>query len=485
MTNRLLFLGRDTVSSFRHIQNNAQYPFLLFEWVSFSWHWCFHLSAILHTMRARNCHPIPLQMKFIDLFAWIWGFHKALHDLGHECVFASELDEWLWQNYYDNWGIQPHGDIRKIVRDELETIPEHDVLCAGFPCQPFSKAGKQLGRQDERGTLFDEIVKILAFRKPKYILLENVQSLAAHDNEETWGYMKGELKRLWYGVDFKVYSPHEFGIPQHRKRMFIVGSLGWLGNFDFAEIDALKTERVSIDRFIKKRPSSAITIPTESSECIDVWQEFVDRIPKDQKMPGFPIWSMESWATYPIEWPPPSSMSAEELWEFKGKFGTSLKWKSKEEQMLLLPSYARVGAPFPEWKTSFIRRNREFLRKNEKDLRSVLKKISAYKSQSWQKLEWNVPDEDRNIRNYILQFRASWLRVKKVDFFPSLVCIGVQVPIIWWENRYITKEEWLSLQSMEWIKLNLSDAKAYKALWNAVNSKIVKMVAEKFIMPNV
>jgi DNA (cytosine-5)-methyltransferase 1 len=103
---------------------------------------------------------------FIDLFAGLGGFHKALHKLGHECVFVSELDPILREVYTKNWGIEVHGDIKKIVDKEIETIPEHDILCGGFPCQPFSKAGKQLGRDDDRGTLFDEIVKILEFRKP-------------------------------------------------------------------------------------------------------------------------------------------------------------------------------------------------------------------------------------------------------------------------------------------------------------------------------
>jgi len=114
-------------------------------------------------------------LKLIDLFAGLGGFHKALHELGHQCVFASEIDPVLREIYKKNWDIEPFGDIKEIVEKRIETIPEHDILCAGFPCQPFSKAGKQLGRKDkERGTLFDEIVAILEFRKPKYFILENV-----------------------------------------------------------------------------------------------------------------------------------------------------------------------------------------------------------------------------------------------------------------------------------------------------------------------
>ncbi len=95
-------------------------------------------------------------MKFIDLFAGLGGFHKALHELGHECVFASELIPALQETYKLNWGkdINIQGDIKKIVATDINSIPDHDILCAGFPCQPFSKAGKQLGRKDDRGTLF-------------------------------------------------------------------------------------------------------------------------------------------------------------------------------------------------------------------------------------------------------------------------------------------------------------------------------------------
>lgn len=126
------------------------------------------------------------------------------------------------------------------MEKEIEIIPEHDILCAGFPCQPFSKAGKQLGRIDDRGNLFDEIIKILDFRKPTYFILENVPFIAKHDNEETWSVMKTELENLGYEVNHEVYSPQDFGIPQHRQRIFIVGSLNGLEHFSFKQLTIKK-----------------------------------------------------------------------------------------------------------------------------------------------------------------------------------------------------------------------------------------------------
>ena len=416
-------------------------------------------------------------MKFIDLFAGLGGFHKALHELGHECVFASEINPNLQQVYHQNWGMDIKGDIKKIVKDNIESIPPHDILCAGFPCQPFSKAGKQLGRDDKRGNLFDEITKILEFRRPSFFILENVPSIAKHAKEETWRHMKNELERIGYEVDQKIYSPQDFGIPQHRQRIFIVGSLIGLDHFSFNEVDVQKTDILDINQFIEENPRDIKKLPKVNQDCIELWQCFIDNIPKETKLPGFPIWGMEFGATYPYEETFPDQMTEQELGEFKGCFGKSLNGMSKDEQLANLPSYARVDKKFPNWKKRYIKRNRSFYQENKMFIENIVENISKLPFQSWQKLEWNVGDGKRIINNYILQFRASGIRVKNVDFFPSLVCTNTQKPIIGWQKRYITEDEGLKLQSLEGLKLPANDNAAFKALGNAVNSHIVGLIA--------
>lgn len=156
---------------------------------------------------------------FIDLFAGIGGLRIAFEHHGGECLFSSEWDKFAQQTYRANFGEIPHGDITKVP---IKEIPEHDVLLAGFPCQPFSLAGLKRGFADTRGTLFFEVVRILKAKKPSLALLENVKGIKNHDDGRTFRVLKESLNRIGYDTFAQVLNASDFGLPQNRERIFIV-----------------------------------------------------------------------------------------------------------------------------------------------------------------------------------------------------------------------------------------------------------------------
>jgi len=158
-------------------------------------------------------------LKFIDLFAGIGGFRLAMEHYGCRCVFSSEIDEQACITYETNYGEKPSGDITKI---ESQEIPEHDILCGGFPCQAFSISGKQKGFEDTRGTLFFEIARITQYHKPLLLFLENVKNLVRHDNGKTFSHMLSILDNLGYTVFYKVLNAGHYGVPQFRERAYMV-----------------------------------------------------------------------------------------------------------------------------------------------------------------------------------------------------------------------------------------------------------------------
>ena len=165
-------------------------------------------------------------MKFIDLFAGLGGFHIGLSRLGHTCVYACEINDYLRDLYIKNFKFNPKRIDRDIREINLDNVPRYDILCAGFPCQPFSKAGTQSGFNHEiAGDMFYYILKFIKAHKPKYLFLENVPNLYRHNNEKTWKLkMKPRLKRLGYDIEEEIISPIHFGIPQTRNRMYILGT---------------------------------------------------------------------------------------------------------------------------------------------------------------------------------------------------------------------------------------------------------------------
>lgn len=164
-------------------------------------------------------HNMSKELKFIDLFAGIGGFHIALSSLGGKAVFASEWDKDASIVYENNFGLKPEGDITKISE---KSIPNHDILCAGFPCQAFSISGKQLGFEDSRGTLFFDVARIAREKQPKIMFLENVKNLARHDGGRTLAVIKKTLDEIGYDVFDEVLDASKYGVPQSRKRIYIV-----------------------------------------------------------------------------------------------------------------------------------------------------------------------------------------------------------------------------------------------------------------------
>ena len=169
---------------------------------------------------------------FIDLFAGIGGFRIALESFGSECVFSSEWDKYARNVYKTNFGNLPAGDITKIRPSD---IPDCDIVCAGFPCQTFSIAGKKEGFNNIRGTLFFNIAEIVGEKQPKIILLENVKNLMRHDNGRTFDVIRSKLQALGYSTFYNVLNSADYGIPQKRERTYIVCFRNDLGicNFRF------------------------------------------------------------------------------------------------------------------------------------------------------------------------------------------------------------------------------------------------------------
>ena len=381
--------------------------------------------------------------KFIDLFCGIGGFHQAMKSLGGECVFASDIDEDCRKTYEMNYGITPVGDITKI---EAADIPPHDVLCGGFPCQAFSKAGNRLGFDDQtKGTLFFDICRILKYHHPKYVLLENVRNLASHDHGKTWNVIHDKLEDLGYNLlpEPVIFSPHYLGIPQHRERVYIMcirKDIGKVHPFTFTKeqiipctINSILQDDGEIQNIEEYRISSDL------EDLINLWNEFIRNI-KVEKLPSFPIWS------------------------------DRLSDLDTTEDL----------SQYPLWKRNFILKNNELYVNNRQFIDGWLKR--AHQNPLFfgakAKLEWQAGQtKNPNIWEQIFQFRPSGIRIKVNTYFPALVAI-VQTSIIGSKKRFLTPRECARLQSFpENFLPDVKQQQAYKQFGNAVNVKCVELFA--------
>jgi DNA (cytosine-5)-methyltransferase 1 len=439
-------------------------------------------------------------MRFADICAGLGGFHEALSRLGHECVFASEIDDELRELYSENFpdtAKMTFGDIRQ-TRDE---VPEHDIFCAGFPCQPFSKSGAQRGSHDKtRGTIFDEILYILERRRPEYVLLENVGNFERHDEGRTWRIVQESLEKLDYDVRGTEHvtsggpgllSPHHLGYPHSRERFYIVAKQGNLPDDPFPEGDrSCNTSLIDIVQLAEEltdQDRDETILSATQLECINHWNVLLAKLPEDDvELPSFPIWSDELDATYPYEDYTPFVAPLKELKRSLNGHASNSRI-TRSELLALLPSYAQSEEEtFPDWKIAFIRQNREWFEEHRKYFnRRWVEKLRRFPA-SMRKLEWNCQGEERDLWNHVLQFRPSGLRVKRYTTSPSLVAMtSTQIPILGPEGRFLTRVEGLRLQDFpDEHQLPESRTKAFKALGNAVHVGVVEAIAERLLNGN-
>ena len=391
---------------------------------------------------------------FTDLFAGIGGFHAALSATGGRCVFASEIDPWAATVYEDNWNLKVHGDIVPLTEDRM-AVPTHDVLAAGFPCQPFSKSGYQRGMEETRGTLFFNICKVLEAHKPAVILLENVRNLAGPRQRDTWSTIVRTLRELGYRVSDQpaVFSPHLLpkergGRPQVRERVFITGT--YVGRDRALKETDVKPVVTPATKHDWERPDWDLErdLPLDDDKLIpdlhryklteaetrwiDAWNDFLRSI-DEEKIPGFPIWADEF--RYPAD----------------------------------------VAPGTPGWKANLLRKNAALYDRNRGAIdnwRERWNDLEDFPS-SRRKLEWQAQGTtlaDRDLWKTVMHFRPSGIRAKRPTYLPALVAI-TQTSIYGPRRRRITPREASRLQGLpEWFDFGAQgDAATYKQLGNGVN----------------
>lgn len=428
--------------------------------------------------------------QYVDLFAGIGGFHAVLDAMGGECVYAVEIDPEARKVYEANWGrsalgSNDKGDITLDTVDVQAKVPRHDVLVAGFPCQPFSKSGAQRGMDETRGTLFFNIMEIVRYRKPAVVLLENVRNLAGPRHTHEWEVIIEKLREAGYVVSHKAavlspakLAPEHGGHPQTRDRVFIaatrvepiepsathdervaIGTLNLPDPLD--DVAPLSLEHLRMDGewnlrkhlpLIDSEDVPGTRVSPDEWRWIAHWDEWVQKTrallayeaDRDgrpaRELPGFPIWA--------------NVWTADEAQRMKAlRDAGSMPWKvghlTKNYDL-----YDRLRAFDAGWAAQWLGKTRQF-------------------PESRQKFEWQAQDAG-SVHECVISLRPSGLRVKRLTHLPALVAIS-QTPVIGPLKRRLSVIEGARLQGLpdEFTWAGQKDAATWKQLGNGVNTGVV------------
>lgn len=376
-------------------------------------------------------------LKFIDLFCGIGGFHQAIKSIENtKCVLSCDIDKHCRIVYENNFNMKPITDVKDIDPLNME---DFDFLCAGFPCQSFSNAGNKNTFDDDRGMLFDEIIRIIAIKQPRFIFLENVKHILRVDNGKVIEYIKKRLTDNGYVLQLFIMSPHKYGIPQQRERVYFVCVRKDI--YDNNEIQLIKPEThiIQFEQFLDKSVSDRYYLKGDILGVLNAWNEMIHVFEEDEKISPTILVNEFNRSYNEIEWNNLSSWKRDYI--------------SKNK-----PLYIKYKPHWDKW----FEKHKELLSKRE----------------IYSKLEWQVgkikPNDD--IFNYFIQIRQSGIRVKKAEYFPTLVAIS-QIPIYGKEKRYITPRECFRLQSFpDTFIIDPNDRHSYKQIGNAVNVENVHNV---------
>lgn len=395
-------------------------------------------------------------VKFVDLFSGIGGFHAVASILDWQVAYACDIDTRARNIYEANWNFKPAEDITQDATKNVMKVPKHDVLFAGFPCQPFSKSGKQNGMDEARGTLFWNIARILEERKPKMILLENVPNLAGPRHRHEWEVIIRTLRSLNYRVSEQpfIISPHRLnrdsgGRPQNRPRIYIGATYvpshmqkRFSLYAESLDVSSLKPDNITsywnlvsdiqIDRKIKKSQQVKLTLNDQELYWLETWQELLDKFPiveGESRLPGFPIWA--------------------DVW-----LG-NIKLKKTD----------------PVWKRDFVLKNLDFYERNKRRIDSWLNRNRDLENfpTSRRKFEWQAGDQI-SIFDCLIQLRPSGIRVKRPNYAPSVVAI-TQTSIVGKLLRRLSPQEVAQLQGLpSWFSFGeQSDSISYRQLGNGIS----------------